>query len=139
MTRKNAIRSNGSGDRGRSLASVDGGVAGKGVNASTDDIKVPYAVNIGFGDEQVTPDAMHVRAFVPTGSMSTNCLATLSESNEAAPGITVFCAPREDQGQKGILFSAFFPQPITSGLILSATIHQDYASGYGAPVFYPGI
>jgi hypothetical protein len=107
--------------------------------ASTDDIKVPYAVNIGFGDEQVTPDAMHVRAFVPTGSMSTNCLATLSESNEAAPGITVFCAPREYQGQKGILFSAFFPQPITSGLILSATIHQDYANGYGAPVFYPGI
>ncbi len=107
--------------------------------ASNDDTKVAYAVNIGFGDEQVTPDSMHVRAFVPTGSTSANCFATLSESNEAAPGITVFCAPREYQGQKGILFSAFFPQPITSGLILSATIHQDYANGYGAPVFYPGI
>lgn len=108
-------------------------------SASSDDQKAPYAVNMLFGDGQVTPDGMHVRAFVPTGSMSTNCLATLSESNEAAPGITVFCAPREYQGQKGILFSAFFPQPITSGLILTATIHQDYAEGYGAPVFYPGI
>jgi hypothetical protein len=100
---------------------------------------VPYAVNVLFGDEQVIPGGFNVRAFVPTGSLSTNCLATLSESNQAVPGITVFCAPRVFQGQKGILFSAFFPQPISSGLILSATIHQDYARGYGAPVFYPGI
>lgn len=108
-------------------------------SASTEDLKVPYAVNLLFGDEQVTPGGFNVRAFVPTGSLSANCFATLSESNEAAPGITVFCAPREFQGKKGILFSAFFPQPITSGLVLTATIHQDYANGYGAPVFYPGI
>ena len=108
-------------------------------SGSSDDTRVPYAVYLSFGDEQVTPDRFNVRAFVPTGSTSTNCLATLSESNNAVPGITVFCAPREYQGQKGVLFSAFFPQPIPSGLYLSATVHQDHANGYGTPVFYPGF
>jgi hypothetical protein len=105
--------------------------------AQSDDNHPPFAANILFGDGQVTDNRFAVRAFVPTGSLNTNCLATLSESNNAVPGMTVFCAPREFQGQQGILFSAFFPQPIPSGLILSATIHQDHASGYGPPVFYP--
>src|SRR5215475_15872211 len=71
-----------------------------------------------FGDSQVTKNRYAVRAFVPTGSLSTNCLATLSDSNFAIPGISVFCAPRQFQGQKGVLFSAFFPEPIPDGLIL---------------------
>lgn len=104
--------------------------------AADDD--APLAANILFGDGQVTPDRFNVRAFVPTSSLSTNCFATLSESNFAIPGISVFCAPRVFNGQQGILFSAFFPQPIPSGLILSATIHQDHAQAYGTPVYYPG-
>jgi hypothetical protein len=107
--------------------------------AASDDRTVPFAAYVSFGDAQVAYGGYNVRAFVPTGSLSTNCLATLSESNDAIPGITVFCAPREFEGKKGVLFSAFFPQPIQSGLILTATIHQDHALGYGAPVFYPGI
>jgi hypothetical protein len=96
------------------------------------------AGKILIGDDQVTPNRFAVRAFVATGSLSDHCLATLSESNFAVPGITVFCAPREFQGQKGVLFSAFFPQPVPSGLILSATVYQEHAIGYGAPVFFCG-
>ena len=33
-----------------------------------------------FGDSQVTENRFVVRAFVPTGSLSDNCLATLSDS-----------------------------------------------------------
>jgi len=106
-------------------------------STSSEDDNAVFAGNVPFGDAQVTPDGFAVRAFVPTGSLSQNCLATLSESNNAVPGITVFCGAREFQGQKGILFSAFFPQPIPSGLALSATIYQEHARGYGTPVFYP--
>jgi hypothetical protein len=98
-----------------------------------------FTQTVQFGDAQVTPDGYNVRAFVPTGSLNTNCLATLSESNNAIPGIVVFCAPREFNNQKGVLFSAFFPQPIPAGLVLSATIYQQHAREYGPPVFYPGI
>ena len=91
---------------------------------------------VAFDDTQVTGNRFAVRAFVPTGSLSQHCLATLSESNFAIPGISVFCAPREFQGQQGILFGAFFPQPVPPGLILSATIYQEHAHGYGAPVFF---
>jgi hypothetical protein len=91
---------------------------------------------VAFDDNQVTGNRFAVRAFVPTGSLSQHCLATLSESNFAIPGISVFCAPREFQGQQGILFGAFFPQPVPPGLILSATIYQEHAHGYGAPVFF---
>jgi hypothetical protein len=93
---------------------------------------------IDLSDSQVTPDRFTVRAFVPTGSLSNHCLATLSESNSATAGITVFCGPRVFQGQQGILFSAFFPQPIPTGLILSATVYQEGAHGYGTPVYYSG-
>lgn len=96
------------------------------------------AVTKLFGDAQVTPNRFTVRAFVPTDSLSTHCLATLSESNFAVPGISVFCAPRELEGQQGVLFSAFFPQPIPAGLVLSATIYQEHALRYGAPVFFCG-
>jgi hypothetical protein len=89
-----------------------------------------------FGDGQVSGNRFAVRAFVPTGSLSQHCLATLSESNFAIPGISVFCSPREFQGQQGVLFGAFFPQPVPPGFTLSATIYQEHAHGYGAPVFF---
>ena len=95
------------------------------------------SVRILFGDDEVTKNRFAVRAFVPTGSSSDRCLATLSDTNFAIPGMSVFCAPREFKGQKGLLFSVFFPEPIPDGLILSATIYQEGAVGYGAPVFDP--
>ena len=114
------------------------GLSQSTLSSSSDDASGIGAATIQFGDDQVTPNRFAVRAFVPTGSLSTHCLATLSESNFAVPGISVFCAPREFQGQTGVLFSAFFPQPIPPGLILSATIHQEHALRYGAPVFFCG-
>jgi hypothetical protein len=96
------------------------------------------AANIAVGDAEVTDGGLDVRAFVPTGSLSTNCLATLAESNFAIPGLSVFCAPRQFHGQEGLLFSVFSPQPIPTGLILSATVYQEHAHGYGPPVLYTG-
>jgi hypothetical protein len=84
------------------------------------------AQTIQFGDAVVTGNRFAVRAFVPTGSVSQHCVATISESNFAVPGITVLCAPRDLAGQHGVLFSAFFPQPVPTGLILSATLYQEY-------------
>ena len=94
------------------------------------------AQTIQFGDAVVTGNRFAVRAFVPTGSVSQHCLATIAESNFAVPGITVLCAPRDLAGQHGVLFSAYFPQPVPTGLILSATLYQEFARGYGAPVFF---
>jgi hypothetical protein len=98
---------------------------------------------IALGENELRPDRAAIRAFVPTGSLSNHCLATLSESNFPIPGTTVFCGPRVFQGQEGILFSVFFPQSIPTGLLptglfLSATVYQEGAHGYGTPVFYPG-
>src|ERR1035437_8378072 len=49
------------------------------------------AGNVLLGDEEVTAGGLTVRAFVPTDSLSPNCLTTFSESNFAVPGLTLFC------------------------------------------------
>ena len=96
------------------------------------------AGNVLLGDEEVTPGGLTVRAFVPTGSLSPNCLTSFSESNFAIPGLTLFCGVRVFNGQKGLLISVFPPQVIPTGLILSLTVYQEGARGYGAPVLYTG-
>lgn len=78
-----------------------------------------------------------VRAFVPTGSKSPNCLATLNETNAFAFGIVLFCGEREPAGlggTPGVLISAFFPQPVPPGFVLTLTLYQQGATSYGAPV-----
>jgi hypothetical protein len=78
-----------------------------------------------------------VRAFVPTGSKSPNCLATLNETNAFAFGIVLFCGEREPAGlggTPGVVVSAFFPQPVPPGFVLSLTLYQQGAASYGAPV-----
>jgi len=78
-----------------------------------------------------------VRAFVPTGSRSPNCLATLNETNAFAFGIVLFCGEREPAGlggTPGVLISAFFPQPVPPGFVLSLTLYQQGATSYGAPL-----
>jgi hypothetical protein len=80
-----------------------------------------------------------VRAFVPTGSKSVNCLATLSEirSNSWPAGISLFCAEREPfafGGVPGMLVSVFFTQPAPPDLAVSVTLYQQGAKKYGAPV-----
>jgi hypothetical protein len=80
-----------------------------------------------------------IRAFVPTGSKSVNCLATMNEIGTSDPvtGITVFCGEREPfgfGGVPGMLVSVFFPQPPPSDLVLSLTLYQQGAAKYGPPV-----
>jgi hypothetical protein len=97
------------------------------------------AGNVQLGDEEVTSGGLTVRAFVPTGSLSRNCLATFSESpNFAVPGLTLFCGSRVFNGKKGLLIGIFPSQVIPTGLSLSLTVYQEGARGYGTPVLYTG-
>jgi hypothetical protein len=79
-----------------------------------------------------------VRAFVPTGSRSPNCLVTLNDTNNFAFGTVVFCGEREPAGlggAPGVMISVFFPAPVRSpDFILSVTLYQQGASSYGPPV-----
>jgi hypothetical protein len=80
-----------------------------------------------------------IRAFVPTGSKSVNCLATLNEILTDLPvtGMTLFCGEREPfafGGVPGMLVSVFFTQPPPAELQLSITLYQRGARRYGAPV-----
>jgi len=84
-----------------------------------------------------------IRAFVPTGSKSVNCLATLNEILTDLPvtGITMFCGEREPfafGSTPGMLVSVFFPQPPPQELQLSITLYQQGARSYGAPVLCTG-
>jgi hypothetical protein len=93
------------------------------------------AVRISISHAQVNPDeGTVVRAFVATGSLNNKCLATLAESNFASTGITMFCAPRNPSGHKGILVSVFFPNPPPDDLILDVTVYQEGARFYAKPV-----
>lgn len=78
-----------------------------------------------------------VRAFVPTGSRSPNCLASLNETTDFSFGIVLFCSEREPfgfGGVPGVMISVFFPKPVSPGFFTSVTLYQQGASTYGAPV-----
>jgi len=93
------------------------------------------AARISISHAQVNPDEGTVlRAFVATGSLNNNCLATPAETNFASTGITMFCAPRNPFGQQGILVSVFFPNTPPDALILDVTVYQEGAKGYAQPV-----
>lgn len=83
-----------------------------------------------------------IRAFIETDSTNLPCLVTLAESNDAVPGQTVYCAPRDFNGQHGLLISVFYPQdavPLGPDLVVVVSVYQDSAQQYGAPVLYPGV
>lgn len=96
------------------------------------------ASNLEFTGDHVI--GLDVRAFVPTGSQSRNCIVSLAESNSAVPGISVFCGPRELEGKKGLLVSLFFPYfvPPLDDFFISATVYQEGARRYDPPVLYTG-
>lgn len=84
-----------------------------------------------------------IRAFVPTGSKSVNCLATLNEIGTEIPitGMVLFCGEREPfayGGVPGMLVSVFFPQPPGPNLVLSLTLYQQGARKYGTPALCNG-
>jgi hypothetical protein len=112
--------------------------SGKSSSATSPGTVLIGAGNVLLGDEEVTSGGLTVRAFVPTDSLSPNCLTTFSESNFAVPGLTLFCGARVFDGQKGLLISVFPPQVIPTGLVLSLTVYQQGARGYGTPVLYTG-
>ena len=96
-------------------------------------------VSLNFTNAQIDPSMNNqvIRAFVPTGSRSVNCLTSLNESNNAVSGIVVFCGEREPPafgGTPGMLVSVFFPEPVPPDMVLSVTLYQQGARRYGAPV-----
>ena len=96
-------------------------------------------VSLNFTNAQIDPSMNNqvIRAFVPTGSRSVNCLTSLNESNNAVAGTVVFCGEREPPafgGTPGVLVSVFFPGPVPPDLVLSLTLYQQGARRYGTPV-----
>jgi hypothetical protein len=80
-----------------------------------------------------------IRAFVPTGSKSHDCLTSLNEirTNAYPVGITTFCGEREPSGfggAPGMLISIFFPQTPPADLSVGVTLYQKGAQHYGTPV-----
>lgn len=95
--------------------------------------------NVNASDLDPLEGYQVIRAFIPTGSKSVNCLATMNEilTNQPLNGIVLFCGEREPfgfGGTPGILVSVFFPQPPPQELQLSITLYQQGARSYGAPV-----
>ncbi len=89
--------------------------------------------------DQVDPNELSwIRAFVPTGSASTNCLVTNAESNFAQAGTTVFCGRRVVNGVDGVLITVFFPQATPPDVLFIVTLYHERARFYGAPALYLG-
>jgi hypothetical protein len=84
----------------------------------------------------VDPAALsEVKAFVATGSSSANCLATLSESNFAIAGTTLYCGTRAYNGANGVWVHILLPGSAPTNLVISVTVYQEGAQQYAAPVF----
>ncbi len=97
-------------------------------------------VSLNFTTAQMV-DSQTVRAFVPTGSKSVNCLAAFNETNNVQSGTSLFCGEREPAafgGTPGMLVSVFFSQPVTPDFVMSVTLYQQGAKSYGAPVLCTG-
>jgi len=100
-------------------------------------------VSLNFTAAQADPEEGNqvIRAFVPTGSKSVNCLATLGETNIFPVPNALFCGEREPSafgGVPGILISVFLPQPVSPDFVLSVTLWQKGATQYGATVLCTG-
>jgi hypothetical protein len=102
--------------------------------------KTSLPIRIG----QVTLNSTHVDpnqggsvvfAFVPTGSLSPNCLATLGDSNFAQSGTTVHCVPRQPAGLGlGVALVIFYPSVTPPDLFVNVTLLHEGARKYGQPV-----
>jgi hypothetical protein len=102
-------------------------------------------VSLNFSTAQIDPNEGNqvIRAFVPTGSKSVNCLATMNEIGADFPlnGIALFCGERQPAAfgnVPGMLVSVFLPQPASPDFVMSVTLWQQGAKSYGAPVLCTG-
>jgi len=96
----------------------------------------PFSTNVWLNKDYRDPDQGNsvVRFFILTNSSNQNCLVTLGESNYAGAGTVAFCgvrAPNISGGKPGIVVTVFFPWDVGSDLVLSVTVHQNGAKGYG--------
>jgi hypothetical protein len=96
------------------------------------------ATFIALQNQVVGIDNIKFRAFISTGSTSTNCLATLAESNTPRAAMSLFCGPRTLNGVDGVLVSIFFDTPVPSDALVTITLYQDGAKSYGTPVPFTG-
>ena len=103
--------------------------------------KLSPAARIGLTSAHVDPGSpTEIKAFIPTDSSSTICLATLAEAANT-PGLpTLFCGQRNYLGVNGIFVHLFFSAPVSNPTVLIIlTVYQESAQRYGAPVFYPNL
>ena len=96
-------------------------------------------VSITFTFAQIDPNENNqvFRAFVPTGSTSTDCLATLNDTNIFPLPNALFCGNRTPSalgGIPGVTVSIFLPQPATPDSAVRVTLYQRDAKRYGLPV-----
>jgi hypothetical protein len=96
-------------------------------------------VSITFTFAQINPNENNqvVRAFVPTGSTSGDCLATLNDTNIFPLPNALFCGDRTPSalgGTPGVTVSIFLAQPATPTFAVRVTLYQRDAKTYGAPV-----
>ena len=110
-------------------------------NESEDLVRNLNTVSFNLTSAQLNPLEGNnvIRAFVPTGSKSHDCLTSLNEirTNAYPVGITMFCGEREPfgfGGAPGMLISIFFPQTPPADLSVGVTLYQKGAQQYGTPV-----
>jgi hypothetical protein len=116
-------------------------------NLSANEVPAPPGPAwLQLGDDVVTQNRGAIRAFVPTGSQSNKCLLTLGEFNAPLFSPTGFlgawataCAPRQLNGQNGVLISIFPGAPFPTGLYVSLTVWHEGARRYGTPVFFCSV
>ena len=116
-------------------------VTRKGQAQSTEgEVEFFRTKRITITHDQVRPGTSEIRAFVPTGSLNVNCLATLGETTFVQTSMSMFCAPRvlPDQRQ-GVMVSVFYNFPPPDDLVLFVTLYQKGAKRYGTPVLCPLI
>ncbi|HST09540.1 MAG TPA: hypothetical protein VLL05_04130 [Terriglobales bacterium] len=94
------------------------------------------AASINLTSDQLFPNnPALVRAFIPTGSRSVKCLATLNESTFAEMGTVFFCGQRNSPIYgNGVMITILYPSAAPSDYGTSLTVWQAGARYYGAPV-----
>lgn len=87
------------------------------------------SLNLTYQQVDQSEGGTVVRAFVPTGSKSVNCLARLNEirSDSWPVGVSIYCGEREPfafGAVPGVLVSVFFSQPAPPDFAVSVTLYQ---------------
>lgn len=101
------------------------------------DSEVPVgAASVNLTSDQFFPNnPALVRAFIPTGSRSVKCLATMNETTFATMGSVFFCGERDSPIYgSGVMITILYPAAAPSNYATSLTVWQAGARQYGPPV-----